>query len=375
MNWRNGLVNSGLAIGSLVVTLLAMEAVLRFFPVDWKAPVLPPTADDPIQRYVPNVPFVSSMGWTFDFIVRGRTNRQGWLADYDYDAAAATPLVAVVGDSFMEGWGVPFWQSVTGRLQTALRGRERVYVFAQSGAPLSQYVAYARHACAVYHPDRLVVSVVDNDFDETLYARRANNGFFHLHPRQDGGFDLALTPAPPLSAIRQLARHSALAMYLLRNLGLNGVILRAGLNPDLLPSRVGSRAPEARSERLREDMQVIDWFVDALPAAACLPPGRIVLMIDAQRPQIYGDDAVIVAAQGNLFGLRRIALMNAARAKGYVVVDMQPRFRAAFMADGQRFEFPADRHWNAHGHAIAAEAIYEALSGQQPELAHARDVQ
>src|SRR5947209_15210073 len=208
----NGLVNSALVIGSLAITLLVVETVLRVLPIDWKAPIFPPTADDPIQRYVPSAPFVSSIGWNLSFVVRGRTNAQGWLSDYDYDAAASTPLVAVVGDSYMEGWGVPFSQSVTGRLQAALGTRARVYVFAQSGAPLSQYVAYARHACAVYHPDRLVVSVVANDFDESLYARRSQNGFFHLHQRPDGRFDLKLTPFSSPTVIQNLARNSALAV-------------------------------------------------------------------------------------------------------------------------------------------------------------------
>ena len=360
----NGLVNSALAIGSVAITLLVLETVLRVLPIDWKVPIFPPTADDPIQRYVPNASFVSSIGWNLSSVVRGRTNAQGWLSDYDYDAAASTPLLAVVGDSYMEGWGVPFSQSVTGRLQAALGTRARVFLFAQSGAPLSQYVAYARHACSVYRPDRLVVSVVANDFDESLYARRSQNGFFHLYQRPDDQFDLKLTPFSSPAVIQNLARHSALAVYLLRNVGINGLIRRMGLHPIPPPTLVEYKSAEARSERLGDSMRVMDWFVDALPEAACLPPKSILLLIDAQRPQIYGGDTVMKAAENNYFARMRVALMTAARAKGYVVVDMEPRFREAFAIDGKRFEFATDSHWNAHGHAIAAAAIYEALYGQ-----------
>jgi hypothetical protein len=95
-------------------------------------------------------------------------------------------------------------------------------------------------------------------------------------------------------------------------------------------------------------------------------------VIDAMRPQIYGGDDVMKAAENSYFARMRVALMTAARAKGYVVVDMEPRFREAFAADGKRFEFPTDRHWNAHGHAIAAAAIYEALSGQPLKITHER---
>jgi hypothetical protein len=362
MHWRNGLVNSALVVGSTVITLLVIETVLRFLPIDWKVPIFPPTADDPIQRYTPNAPFVSSIGWNLSFVVRSRTNAQGWLADYDYDETASTPLIAVIGDSHIEGWGVPLSQSVTGRLQAALGAKTRVYAFAQSGAPLSQYVAYARHACAIYHPESLIVSVGANDFDESLYARRSHNGFFHLYQRPDGQFDHKLTPFSSPVVIQNLARHSALAVYLLRNVGVNELIRRVGIHPIPTPTHVENRSAEARSERLRDSMRVIDWFVDALPGAACLPPKSIMLVIDALRPQIYGGDAGIKAAENSYFARMRVALMTAAKAKGYLVVDMEPRFRAAFAADGKRFEFPTDRHWNAHGHAIVAAAVFEALA-------------
>ena len=123
-----------------------LEIVLRFLPVAWAPPVQPPTADNPIQRYVPNTPFNWSLGWNFAIVTHKRTNAQGFVADHDYDAAGTTPLLAIAGDSFVEALLVPFAETLTGRLQAMLADRGRVYAFAQSGAPLSQYVAYAHHA-------------------------------------------------------------------------------------------------------------------------------------------------------------------------------------------------------------------------------------
>src|SRR5438093_3219959 len=101
-------------LASVVLTLLVPEVTLRFLPVAQAPPVEPPSADNPIQRYVANTPFTWSSGWDFENVVHGRSNAQGFLADYDYDSAAASPLVAVVGDSYVEALRVPFAQTLTG---------------------------------------------------------------------------------------------------------------------------------------------------------------------------------------------------------------------------------------------------------------------
>src|ERR671939_5289 len=161
---------------SLLVAIAALEIVLRFLPVAWAPPVQPPTPDNAIQRYAASTPFTWSLGWNFSVVTHKRTNAQGFVADYDYDPSAASPLVAVAGDSFVEALQVPFSESLTGRLQAMLGDRGRAYAFSQSGSPLSQYVAYAAHACALYHPQRLVVVVISNDFDESIYAHRVRDG-------------------------------------------------------------------------------------------------------------------------------------------------------------------------------------------------------
>ena len=53
-----------LMAGSLAVTLLALEMLLRLLPVASAPPVEPPSADNPIQRYVANQPFTWSLGWS-----------------------------------------------------------------------------------------------------------------------------------------------------------------------------------------------------------------------------------------------------------------------------------------------------------------------
>jgi len=355
---------------SVLVTLVLAEIVLRFLPVAWAPPVEPPTAENPIQRYVASTPFTWSLGWNFYVVVRGRTNAQGFVADYDYEAKATPPLVAVAGDSYVEALMVPFRDTLTGRLQAMLGNRGRAYAFAQSGSPLSQYVAYAKHACAVYRPERLVVVIVGNDFDESIHAHRRRDGIYHLYPRPDGRFDYNLTPLPPPGLAERLARHSALALYLVRNVGVASLLARIGIAHAQAaepPSPyVGNTEATADAARIAEGDEVIAWFLDALPRAACLDPRDIALVIDVPRPHLY-DAAARAAAQASYFGLMRSTLMAQAGARGFKIVDMEPHFLAAYAADARApFENRTDGHWNSHGHGVVAAAVREALAGWPP---------
>jgi hypothetical protein len=372
---RAFLLNLITVFASIAFTLLVIEGMLRLLPVARAPPVEPPSADNPIQRYAPNQPFTWSLGWNFFHVVRGRSNAQGFLADYDYDRAAATPLVAVVGDSFVEALRVPFAETLTGRLQAALGARGRAYAFAQSGSPLSQYVAYAAHACAVYHPQRLVVVVVGNDFDESVYPHRRRNGIFHLHPRPDDGFDYRLTPLPEPVLAERILRRSALALYLMRNVGISDFISMIGINmaqaAEAGERYVGNTLAEANPARVTEGEAVIAWFLTTLPGAACLSPDEIVLTVDAMRPQLYNDNA-LAAAHTSYFGRMRAKLIADATARGFRVIDMEVPMRADFASQHRPFEFTNDMHWNSHGHAVAAAAVREALTAWPP-LAARRD--
>jgi hypothetical protein len=367
--WRLLLGNALTVMASFGFAIALLELVLRLLPVAWAPPVQPATAENPIQRYAPNTAYTWSLGWNFSIVVHGRTNAQGFTARYDYDATATSPLVTVVGDSFIEALQVPFAESLTGRLQAALGNRGRAYAFAQSGSPLSQYVACVRHAAVTYHPEKIVVSVVGNDFDESVYAHRQRDGIYHLHPRPGGGFDFKLTPLPEPGFAEQFLRHSALALYLARNVGIGNVgewfKPRAAHAADEPGRYVGNTSAAADPLRIAEGEQVIEWFLATLPKVASLVPRDIVIVVDGMRPELY-KAAALAVAQDSYFGQMRASLIRQAKAQGFQVIDMEPVFRAAYAVDHLPFEYPNDGHWNPHGHAVVTAVVREALSEWAP---------
>ena len=79
----------------------------------------------------------------------------------------------------------------------------RVYSFAGSGAPLSQYLVWAGYAVKEYGARAVVINVVGNDFDESLSAYRLGPGFWQYAPDANGVLQLTAQSAP--------SRHADLA--------------------------------------------------------------------------------------------------------------------------------------------------------------------
>jgi hypothetical protein len=339
-----------LSVVSLALCLLAAEAALRFLPVSTGLRSLPVTAADPVLHYTPNMPFTNSLGWDMHNVVHGRVNNAGFVNDQDYVVGGA-PLIAVVGDSFIEAQMVRYPQTLQGRLAAALKDR-RVYSFAASGAPLSQYLVWASHAVKAFGAQAVVISVVGNDFDESLGAYKPRPAFWQYYPDANGVLQLTLNPHRP-STLIMLARHSALARYLILNL--HAMPLLANLISGSLVN-VGrfyaGTDPSVDEKRVRDSLAAIDAILRDIPERVGLPPDKVLFTLDGFR---YADAAR--AARGTYFDLMRRAFIEKATARGYEVIDLDERFIPLNAQTGAHFEFDDDYHWDAAGHAVVFEAV------------------
>lgn len=347
--------NLGLLVLSLLVVLLTSEALLRLLPVSEGLRAQPVNDQSPILHFEPNCMRTWSAFGDMAMVNRVRVNNEGFVNDQDYDPAAPGPLVAVVGDSYVEATMVPYAQTLHGRLAKTVRGRARVYSFAASGAPLSQYLAYAAYARDRFHPQRGVVVVVGNDFDESLQDSNVVPGFHSFRRRPDGQAELVRTDYAP-GNLREWVRHSRLALYLVNNLGVGSLPARLRGLFAAKEACVGQTSAGLDEKRLNDSFFAIDAFLALLPGAFGLPPQDILLVLDAPRPDLY-DSQAREAAQASYFGRMRAALKERSRVAGVRVVDMQESFLRDYELYGQRFEFPRDAHWNARGHQVAAEAV------------------
>ena len=362
---RSGLRRRLLAVASVLLSLLAlallMEIVLRWLPVNEGLRGLSVDEQNPVYRLAAHREAVYSRGWNFSIVNRIRTNNYGFVNDHDYDPSANTPLLAVIGDSFVEAVMVPFPQTGVARLGNAVGSAGRVYGFGTSGSSLSQYLAYARYVRDTFHPAGLAVVIVGNDFDESLRKYKREPGLHYFADSPDGNLELTRMDRP-VPWWRDILAGSALGMYLYVNLEIREVWKRFAYRPGVptvgTQRFVGNTAADASPARVDDSDRAIDAFLQKLPEMSGLAPSRIALVIDGIRPELY-DISLLESVADTYFAVMRTHVMDRARQRGFEVIDMQPAFLADHRQRHLRFEFHDDNHWNATGHEVFAQAVQQ----------------
>jgi hypothetical protein len=97
----------------------------------------PVTTENPVFHFTPDRDVTFSLGWNWEMVNYRRLNNAGWVNDQNYRKDDETPLLAIIGVSYVEAMMVPYAKMLYGRLANTLQGRLRVYSFGASGAPLS----------------------------------------------------------------------------------------------------------------------------------------------------------------------------------------------------------------------------------------------
>lgn len=341
---------------AVLVSIILLETLLRILPAAEDPSRSPVNDAEPVAHLKPNRTFTWSIGWNFSIVNQVRVNNAGFVSDFDYDADGPGSLIAVIGDSFVEALQVPFRQTCAGRLAEMLVPDSRVYSFGLSGAPLSQYLAYARYIRDRYGPDGLVIVVIENDYDQSMlrYARYPGFHYFVENP-VSGRLVLQRTDFER-SLLRRSLGTMAIARYLVVNLQLRDKVIQT------LQRLVGEEVPgpfmraDNQPTRIVDSKRAVDAFLERLPEFSGLDPDRIVFVVDGIRPPLY-DWEELRASDGSLVDVMRRYFIATARRQGYETLDMQPIFIAHYREHRRRFEWPQDRHWNPLGHEMCWEAV------------------
>jgi hypothetical protein len=341
----------------ILVGLAGLEIVMRFAPVHTGVRLAPVTLQAPIVHLQPNESFTFSTGWSLKNVNRGRINNAGFVNHQDYHKQDAKPLLAVIGDSYIEARMIPYRATLQGRLGAALENQFRVYSFAASGAPMSAYLIWAQHAVRDYGARALVINVVLNDFDESYLAYRTSPVYSVYDTEPDGQLRLRFFEYRQ-STLRAVLSKSALARYLMINLRLEYFIQtlpfwpRAHAPQASAATQGGGTSEGVEARRTRISLAVIDAFFRDLDSMVGLAHDRILFLVDG-----FHYPRAAASGAGSYFDRMRKAFLAKAAGLGYGVVDLDPKFFARYRTTGETFEVPDDGHWNAIGHQIAADAV------------------
>lgn len=361
---REILINLAVSLGSVLFFLLFCELVLFRFVL--------PGSDVPRNAFVNEVvryqPGQAGTWRVRDEIAAPfRINAQGWnspLPDYPAERRPGVARIAFVGDSFVEALQVPFDKSFVeaalARLDVA--GPVEAYRFGVAGAPLSQYLQMVEREVVARRPDRIVVMLVHNDFDESFVFRPGRYTSSFLKLRVEGGKVAGeVAPEPWRPGLVESLRQSATARFLL---------YRWQVRPQALVDAIfGPTKAQAAGEggfaanidvagvlaREAEIRIATDYLFARLKARAEAIGARLQLVMDGERQAIYAGRSDSPALK-----LNRIAAELSGK-YGIAFLDLHPVFAADWAKNGKRFDFISDAHWNEYGHGVAAAAIAEVL--------------
>lgn len=342
--------NCALVGSSILFTCLMMELGLHFLPVSNGLYIQAVDANNTAFKARPNTTASYSSKWNFKNANKKHVNNAGFMNKQDYITESDVPLLAIVGDSFIEAMQVADDATYPALLQASSE-QMRVYSFGFSGAPLSQYLVWAQHAKQNYNNKYLIINVVGNDFDESLLKYYSFvKGFHHYVADANGTLQLQRSDWQPKRSI-ELAKKSRLLSYLVRNLEITNVKNKI---QQLYQKRqyVGNVDAVVDSARFQDSYQAVDAFLRDLPQYSGLEAKNVMFVID-DRTTVYGDQVDPEA----YFAIMKLYFSSRARSLGYTVLDTAPVFKQHFAVNKQRFEFSHDWHWNSIGHAVVAEAI------------------
>lgn len=356
---RNALKSWSLFALGAAALLAALECVFRVLPTYSGLQPNPAPQDYPLRGYEASRPYEYSHGWAMLNAHRGTTNNYGHVAPFDF-RAGSHPLI-VVGDSYIESLMNEYDETLQGILGTRLGVGRPVYGMGLSALSASDYLELARRARAEFAPASAVYLITDGDFVESLVPRP---GGYYLERR---GAELVprfvpLTPNPIVQALQKTVGRSALYDYLRSNLKFSpGDVLRALGNGHGGPSPAMAAAVTSvqPTPAANDGRQILEWFLAELPRVSGVAPACTVLLVDSDRYAIYEGRATVAPKESP--DVRRRLLERGAQL-GFKVVDLGPLFVAEYSRSRLKLDhWPVDRHWNRHGHAVAADAVMAAL--------------
>ena len=315
--------------------------------------------DDRNQIYhaAPDQEIMISRGWNLSNHRKIKINNKGFRNDQNYIERNSDPLIAVVGDSYVEANQVDYANSFYGLLAREYQGQAAVYSFGFSGAALSQYLVWARHAVLEYGASYLVMPIISNDFDQSIGDYQRNEGFHQYEKCLDNDYCLELTHYS-VGSFRRAIYSSALLRFLFMNVEVTTI-------PQKLQQRsavkqyVNNAPAQVDPAHLADAELAVRLFFRDFPKYVSLPTSKVVFFVDGRR---YTTSKVDY--ENSYFGKMRRYFIDQAAQNGYGVIDGLPVFDSHFERSGLLFESPTDAHWNELGHQVVAKELIEYFEQQ-----------
>ena len=286
------------------------------------------------------------------FNVRYRTNALG-ARDVERPQRSGGPRVLVLGDSYLEGWGVDQDRRLTD-LVARKSGIEYMNLAMSHFGPYQELLAYREFGPRFEHHGVLVGVLPRNDFYDLdlAVAQRSPGYMYRYRPYLAGAFPDYHRVDYNESPARRFLRHESAAFNAMAWAwyALLGRPEDSFDRPPAIQARSGAFHSFYYDYSL-EDFLRLRYCLEQIVAVA---EGRPVVVVLLPAPPDFPR-----YMQSGTPPLGR-ELEAIGQARGFRVVDLLPEM-ARRSRDWTEYFFTCDYHWNERGNAVAAEILEERL--------------
>ncbi len=288
-----------------------------------------------------------------------RINNFGWNSDIDYHVNHAKPLIAIIGDSFIEALQVDIDKSIAGIIREKVKNKYEVYSFGKSGAALSQYLQMSRYVKKYFNPDIIVINVVHNDFDESLcscsLARKI--GMLCLETNDSKLVEAKISNTPGFTFIpdkvKNIVYRSSVYRYLAQNLKIFNIMNNLKQHFNKREYNANIDVEKVRSQ-YNDIVKALDYILNKIKQEN--PGKKIIFIMDALRYDIYNNTLEL----SNVIWINEL-LRNKCKQYDLIFIDLTKPFSDIYKLNHIKFESEYDFHWNEYGHRCAAQVLYDKL--------------
>lgn len=327
----------------LTLILLLLELVFTFiFPAS-NTPELVYDDTNHLLKFKPGNQGVSTIGAWAEQPYHWQINQAGWNSTVEYDTTDRRPLIAIIGDSYIQAVGADIEKSYPSLLRNQIGAKYRMYQFGVSGSPMSQYLNVSRYVQKTYHPQIMIFNIVHNDFLETLKPFTSlGKGFMCLDSTT---FKEEYLSPKHFSTPIELSRKSHLIRYLMRNLSL-GTLL--GIEYNVVKKTSFDQPLKNKIS------QAVDTVLTRIQRENTIT--KLVFVMDTPRPEIETNEF-----ENSPFWWTHELMKVKTESKKMLLLDLTDAFKADFKKNKVSFQTKIDNHWNNYGHQKVFDALYPFL--------------
>ena len=343
-----------------VTCLLVLELMFRF---------VFPACELPASVQIPGGFLVSDAGYqqSGDFTL-GRVptegyhwniNNDGWNSIFTYEPIEERirPLIALIGDSSVEGHWCNVEDHIDSWLHRLLEGSFDVYAFGRGGMPLAQMMVLVETVDSLYRPDLFVIMLGHEVINGSLVPDLTIE-YHYIVPVPALGTFLVMQPsdrepspfartAMRSATVRYVSLHLQVDLFPLMNVFGKPINLNAGLNE----SRVHELLPMAARFMLNRISEAVG-------------ERRLLVVVDnwMDRHTLYGNEDVSFVVRKIIINDMKALTDACSDFRNIDYLGTDDAFRQAWDSTENSFDAADGRHLNSYGNYVTAAAIRRQLS-------------